>query len=192
MISSNTSSPSKLPAREKTIMIRRILLLSLLLTFAANAATAQRPLKLNLGGGVTLPVGDLADGVSPGWHALAGLEVSSFMQPLGLHADVAYNRLNAKATGPNQAISSATAGLSYRLPMTDSPLSPYVIAAAGAYRAECTDSVDCGSTTKFGWNAGLGTKVAAIGAKWFLESRFHSMHATAGAKFVSATLGLTF
>ena len=54
--------------------------------------------------------------------------------------------------------------------MTNSPLSPYLITGAGAYRFECVGALDCGSTTRFGWNAGLGTKLFLLGfTTLFLE-----------------------
>ena len=170
-------------------MTRRAISLVLLLTSAAVAG-AQRPLTVNIGGGGSTPVGSFADGAEPGWHALAGLGLGSLMQPIGLRLDVAYNAFSAKVTGPDLTVGSATLNLSYRLPMTNSAFSPYVIAGAGAYRLDCDDPL-CGATTKFGWNAGLGTKAAVLGAKWFLEARYQSVRRPGTLRFVSATLGLT-
>ena len=157
-----------------------------------SAAAAQRPVKLNVGGGFSLPIGDFNDSQSPGWHALVGLDISNLMQPLGLRLEGAYNRFTARSTDADQTITSGTANVTYRLPMTNSPLSPYVIAGAGAYDPACR-SASCVTKTKFGWNAGAGTKAAFLGAKWFVEGRFQSVNGgiVGNARFASFTLGLT-
>ena len=168
------------------------LLVGLLVAFASSAA-AQRPLTLSLGGGATFPLGRFADGASIGWHALASLGLSTHMQPIGLRLDAQHNRLTAKAAGPDQAITSATLNLSYRLPMTNSPLSPYIIAGGGAYRFECFGDTDCGSSSDIGWNAGLGTKFAAFRLKGFVEARWNAVNSEGGnVRFVPLTFALTF
>jgi len=175
-------------------MQRRILVVvALMLATPAVSAHSQRPLTLSLAGGVTQPVGQFADGASTGWHALASIGLSTLMQPIGLRLDAAHSRFTAKSIGPDQAVTSATLNFTYRLPMTNSPLSPYVITGAGAYRFECFGAFSCGTTTRFGWNAGLGTKFAGLGLRGFAESRFHAVNAKAGnVRFVPVTFGLTF
>jgi hypothetical protein len=174
-------------------MRRHITLAAILVASVAASSAAQRPLTLSLGGGASLPLGRFDDAASTGWHALASIGLSSLMQPIGLRLDVAHNRFAAEGAGPEQAASSATVNFSYRLPMTNSPLSPYLITGAGAYRFECVGGVDCGETTRFGWNAGVGTKFAALRMKGFLEARFHAVNAKTGnVRFVPLTFALTF
>jgi hypothetical protein len=174
--------------------MRNALRLSIgLLCVLGCEAIAQRPLTLNLAGGVSLPVGHFHDVSNVGWHALAGFGVSTLMQPLGLRLDGAYNRFSAKSGGPTPAITSGTLNITYRLPMTNSPLSPYIITGAGGYHFSCSGTPSCTTFTRFGWNAGLGTKFAALGLKGFLESRFHAVNASGGnIRYVPITFGLTF
>lgn len=163
------------------------------LILAAQSLAAQRALSLNLGGGVSFPQGKFSNAASPGWHALAGIGLSTLMQPIGLRLDVAHSRFTAEAAGPDQAVTSATLNVTYRLPMTNSPFSPYLITGAGAYRFACFGALSCAATTRFGWNAGLGTRFAGLGLKGFLESRFHAINAKSGnVRFVPVTFGLTF
>ncbi|HJQ19300.1 MAG TPA: outer membrane beta-barrel protein [Gemmatimonadaceae bacterium] len=179
-------------------MTRRLLLLAGIfasLVLPPAAVSAQSPFMLAIGGGGSLPLGDFGDAANMGWHALASVGVSTLMQPLGLRLDVAHNRFGAKggAGSAGQAITSGTLNVTYRLPMTNSPLSPYIIAGAGAYHFQCTGGVSCGTATRFGWNGGLGTKIASLGLKWFLEGRFHFVDAEPGSvKFAPVTLGLIF
>lgn len=158
-----------------------------------TVAEAQRPLTLSLAGGGSLPVGRFGDVASTGWHALVGIGLSTLMQPIGLRLDVAHNRFTAEAAGPDQAVTSGTLNFTYRLPMTNSPLSPYLITGAGAYRFDCFGRIDCDAVTRFGWNAGLGSKFGAMGLKGFVESRLHGVNAESGnVRFVPLTFGLTF
>jgi hypothetical protein len=173
-------------------MKQRCIVIALLL-LVSTQATAQRPLTLSLGGGASVPLGRFADTRSLGWHALASLGLSTHMQPIGLRVDAHHNRLTAKATGPDQAITSATLNLSYRLPMTNSPFSPYVIAGGGGYRFECVGGTDCGTSTRLGWNAGVGSKWAGFGMKGFVEARWHAVNSDAGnVRLVPITFALTF
>jgi hypothetical protein len=175
------------------IMTVRGLVIGLALLAPLERILAQRALTFSIGGGASLPLGQFEDGANVGWHALASIGWSSLMQPIGLRLDAQHNRFTARAAGPDRAISSATLNLTYRLPMTNSPFSPYVIAGGGAYRAECVGGTDCGATTHVGWNAGLGTKFAAFRLKGFLESRWHAVNASTGnVRFVPVSLALTF
>ena len=166
----------------------------------AGSLDAQRPLFVGVAGGVSIPEGDLGDGVEPGWHALVTLGVSTHMQPLGLRLDVAYNRfavnddLQATLGGSgHQSTGSATLNATYRLPMTNSPLSPSLLSGVGAYRSECTAGPGCDATTRYGWNVGLGTKLYTLGFRSFLEARYHRTERREGdMHYFPVTFGLLF
>ena len=160
---------------------------------------AQRPISVGLGGGVSIPEGDLRDGANPGWHALATIALGSLTQPLGLRLDGAYNRFafsdeaQAALGDGNQTVGSATLNVTYRLPMTDSPFSPYLISGLGAYRTECSLDAECGAATRYGWNAGLGTRLYFLGARTFLEARYHRTdRGGSDVHFFPVTFGLNF
>jgi opacity protein-like surface antigen len=155
---------------------------------------AQRPISLGVAGGVSVPQGDLADGANTGWHALGTLALGSAMQPIGLRLDVAYNRfgfsdrVGTTIRDGHQSIGSATLNASYRLPMTNSPISPYLIAGLGAYRSDCSlGAVSCDAVTRFGWNAGLGARMRVLPFRTFVELRYHR---TSGIGYVPVTVGV--
>jgi hypothetical protein len=161
---------------------------AVLATVIATAPVqAQRLVTLNFGGGATMPTGNLSEGADPGWHALAGLQVSSLMHPIGIRVEGAYNRLGASTPSPDAVITSATLNFSYRLPLTNSPLSPYLIAGWGSHWLDCADAA-CDADQRFGGNAGLGTKFL-IGFRGFVEARFHWV--TGKVRYVPITFGLT-
>ena len=182
--------------------MRRIILMAVLssaMSLWAVPLPAQRPITIGLGGGASMPNGAFGSSVNPGWHALATVVAGLPMLPLGLRADAAYNQFGFEAesgeglAGARQSVTSATLNLTYRLPMTNSPLSPYVITGLGGYHAACGGGATCTSSTRFGWNAGLGTKVMVLGLLTFVEGRYHSADRHDGdANYFPITFGVTF
>jgi hypothetical protein len=165
---------------------------------APTALVAQRPVSIGIAGGASIPAGDLRDGLDVGWHGLATIAVSTLMQPLGLRIDVAYNRFAFSDDAPAvaneyQSTGSATLNFTYRLPMTNSPMSPYLISGLGAYRSECSLGTGCDPTTRYGWNVGLGTKLFVLGFRSFLEARYHRTEiGGTDVQFFTPTFGLFF
>jgi hypothetical protein len=166
---------------------------------SAPLLEAQRPVSLGLAGGVSIPEGDLREGSDAGWHALATIVVSTLMQPLGLRLDVAYNRFEfsddvaAALRGGNQSVSSATLNFTYRLPMTNSPMSPYLISGLGAYQTRCSLGSGCEAVTRYGWNVGLGAKLYVLGFRSFLEGRYHrTERGDSGVHYFPITFGFLF
>jgi len=119
------------------------------------------------------------------------------MQPLGLRADVAWNQFSSKGTGRalspgNQTLLSVTGNATYRVPLTSSAASPYVIGGLGWYRFDC-EAQTCIASNHFGWNAGVGTTLKKTGVQMFLEARYHHTEVAAqSAAWVPITLGFMF
>jgi opacity protein-like surface antigen len=174
--------------------MRRRILAAVCVGLASSAASmdAQRPISVGLAGGVSLPQGALGDAVNTGWHALGTIALSTLMQPLGLRLDVAYNRFAFSDVDGHQSVGSATLNGTYRLPMTNSPMSPYLISGLGAYRTECSLDLGCEATTRFGWNVGLGTKLF-VGFRSFIEARYHrTKRGDSDVNYFPLTLGVMF
>jgi hypothetical protein len=177
--------------------MQRCAVIVIVLGGLAAPLAAQRPVAVGLAAGVSLPQGALADGAETGWHGLGTLAIGSLMQPLGLRLDAAYNQFGAKAGaspgGARQSIASGTLNVTYRMPAWRTTFSPFVVAGAGAYRLACSGGARCGAATKFGWNAGLGTKLTGLGLLTFVEARFHSVvEPGRDLHFFPVTLGLLF
>lgn len=161
---------------------------------------AQRPISFSLGGGVSLPQGEVSDLVNTGWHALASAALGSPMQPLGLRLDVAYNRFQfsdeaavIQGGAGHFTAGSATLNFTYRLPKATWQVSPYLLWGIGAYRTECSVGPGCGSRVRYGWNYGLGAKLFFLGMRNFIEIRGHRTKSRAGeVHFFPITFGITF
>lgn len=148
-----------------------VVVVAALLLAGAQIAAAQR---LNIGGGVSMPQGDLADVASTGWHGLGSLEFGSLTLPQGLRLDLAYAQfgLDEALGSGNQTVMSGTLNFTYRMPSSNSPVAPYLIAGLGAYHMDCS-LASCDAATRYGWNFGLGTKLYVLGLRSFVEARYH-------------------
>ena len=87
---------------------------ALLAATAGGDIRAQSPWSLSVGGGGSFPTGQFARGADVGWHGLASIGLSSIMQPMSLRLDASYGRFGSSSA--DQAISSGTLNLAYRLP----------------------------------------------------------------------------
>lgn len=146
----------------------------------STSVEAQKPISLGVGGGISLPQGDLNDDADIGWHGLVTAALGSPMQPLGLRLDVAYNRFGfsdalVTAIGADGHLSagSATLNVTYRLPKATWPISPYLLLGLGAYRTDCSPDAACETRVRYGWNYGLGAKLFFLGFTNFIEIRGH-------------------
>lgn len=183
--------------------IRNLTVSLLLLSMATLARPARAQITLGLGGGATIPVGDLSSAYSTGWNALANLGVHFGATPLGVRGDLMFNQLPIKSglgTSGNTQIWTANANLVLSAP---GRVSPYLIGGVGYYNDHYrvaiggTTVVATGSTTSndLGINGGggLNFKLPGTGIGLFAEVRYHyvfvgSSHVT----FLPITAGVTF
>jgi hypothetical protein len=182
--------------------MRRLVLAVALLGALTPAARGQRPVTVGLAGGVSLPQGNFGDGVDVGWHALGTLALGSPAHPLGLRLDGAYSQFafsgagaggGTALAGGSQRTTSVTLNPTYRLPSAGWPLAPYLVGGAGAYHLGCAGDATCDGTTRFGWNAGLGTRFTGLRLRGFVEARYHRVALRGGdVHYFPLTLGLTF
>jgi hypothetical protein len=167
---------------------------------ASAPLQAQRPVSFGVGGGLSLPQGEVDDRVGMGWHALGTAELASPMHPWGLRLDVAYNRFafsdqleTALGGEGHQTAGSATLNFTYRLPKVTSPIQPYLLLGLGAYRTDCSLGPGCESRVRYGWNYGLGAKFFFLGFRNFIEIRGHRTKSRAGdVHYFPLTFGIMF
>lgn len=166
----------------------------------SSAALAQEsgygnPITFGVFGGATIPVGDLSDVASTGWHAGALLEWNTPTFPLGVRVEGAYHKFgdkNALDLYPN--FITALANLVWYFPMTQPyTVRPYLIGGGGLYSYRCDG---CSTSNNFGLNGGGGLRVPLSGISTIIEARFHivfdSDAGRSNSTFVPISVGILF
>ena len=165
---------------------------------------------IGIGGGGTVPMGDLSDGYDPGFNVTVPIGWQSMTTPWGIRADLAYNRIRGAVAEFDDGevelddgdIWSGTLGLTAQWPVGASSTSFYLVGGGGAYHfrdfgelnASGTEvTIESENVTKFGLNGGLGINFAVGAADIFVDARYVSVF-TEGDKtnFIPITLGVRF
>ena len=152
---------------------------------------AKGDVYFRLGAGVSLPQSSFADNFKQGFNVTGSLGWHKWNSPIGLRADVGYDRFNVK--GPlsdNVNIWSGLGEVTLKIPNVLA-VSPYLVAGGGLYRF--SDYGTGEAVTKGGWNAGGGITFGVGAAKLFIESRYMNV-STEGesTKYVPVILGFSF
>lgn len=152
-----------------------------------TAGEAEAQAKFMIGGGLAMPTGDFSstdDGgyfAGNGFNALAGVNLSAPLLPVGLRVDGSYNRFGMHEdlgdVDANYQVLAGTANAVFSLP-TPGIVQPYVLAGVGVYNYKLTgddvaEAVD--SETKLGINGGVGLNVSLGGLSLFGEARMHNI-----------------
>lgn len=155
-------------------------------------AHAQRRTTFGFAGGATVPIGDLGDATSTGFHAMGTLGVSgTATSPLGFRVDGMYNSLSGKSSGPDLTIWTVNGNLVYAFP-GGLTATPYLIAGGGWYNLKA-DEPDVESTNELGINGGIGARFALSGFSTFAEVRFHNIFSDPeSAQIIPLTFGIVF
>jgi Outer membrane protein beta-barrel domain len=144
------------------------------ITGVAMPAHAQRRASVGVAAGATVPLGDLGDATSTGYHVLGTIAISGTAgSPLGFRVDGMYNSLSGKSSGPDLNIWTVNGNLVFAFP-GGMAATPYLIGGAGWYNSK-TNEDDAESTNNFGLNGGIGARFALSGFSTFAEVRFHNI-----------------
>ncbi len=173
-------------------------------------AQSTRPLKLGLGGGVTLIAGGDRDFYKDGFNVLGSASYDFPGLNIETRLDVMYHRLAGRnlsdqsdPSGPDTLLIgdfSTIAGAltaSYYLSSVTRALRPYVNFGFGLYRSEQDvvhyDQPKSASATDFGLVGGFGVSFAVRRARLFAETRIHNIFGDGGsARFYPVTVGAMF
>lgn len=179
--------------------MNRTLAAALLLTLASGAAATAdaqivpRPVRFGIGGGLSGVTGKVSEGVEPGYHAMAAIDISVPLVPVGFRIDGAYNKFAARDGGADLRMLSATANATFT-PLPLPIVKPYMIGGLGMYNAKVdVDGID--ATTRMGFNVGAGVRFDLLGLGAFAEARFHHVPESdefATTQFYPITVGLRF
>ena len=154
-------------------LVRSTMVMAALVAVAVPAH-AQRRTSVGFAAGASIPVGDLGDATSTGFHVLGTLAVSgSASAPIGFRVDGMYNSLSGKSSGPDVNVWTVNGNLVFALP-GGTMATPYLIGGAGWYNTK-TDESGAQANNNFGLNGGIGARFALSGFSTFAEVRFHNI-----------------
>jgi opacity protein-like surface antigen len=176
----------------------RVSALVLAVAFVASASPAEaqvtRPIKFGLGGGLTIPTGDVGDGFDTGYHGQLMLGFSVPMIPLGLRADGVYHSFSgSEGLGLDLKVLGGGVNVMYDLPGV--MIRPFLSGGLGMYNVkfEADDPADEADETKFGFNLGGGFRFNLTGFDTFVEARYYSVQTSdEAANFIPITFGIMF
>lgn len=175
----------------------------------ANFGAANtRPVRLLVGGGANVPIGDFADSYDPGFNVQGALLLNLGGFPLQLRTDVQYARM------PLKELASSVAGSAYgdenatlfggllnvTLPLGVGPVRPYVMAGLGAFNVDPAQltAAAAESSVEFAINGGGGLQIRVLGIDAFVEARLSNIYTDKGAidtksiRMLPITFGLIF
>ena len=160
-------------------------------------AAAQASTSFGVAAGASVPVGNFSDAVSTGYHAMATLNVSAPLAPVGFRIDGMFNEFNLKGGGSDKDRVFAVTGNVLLNTGSAIVASPYLIGGGGWYHNSLSFNDPLfgnGSSTdnQFGFNVGAGVRIPLTGFSAFIEARYHKMLGNSGVQFIPITFGINF
>ena len=173
-----------------------------MLAVCAAPAEAQELIRGYLGGGVSVPVGSLANDAKTGYDFLLGISARAPFMHTSLRLDAMFSEFTQQRGNPGYA-QMVSANLNPQYTFDLGPLSPYVFAGPGYYflRGNLAPALAVQLPTKdripyqnshFGADAGLGVRYRLAYLSVFLEGRDHLVFASrAQRNYVPITAGVS-
>lgn len=150
--------------------IGALVLGSVLVAGAGKSAAAQSRGFVQLGGGVSIPMGDFADGVDMGFLGQVAAGISKGLIGGRVNATLAQHGFKGGGDG-NFRIFGAMGDLVVS-PNMSGKIGVYVLGGAGIQNGKETGHT---GDSKFAWNVGGGLKLKAGSLGVFVEGRFLSV-----------------
>ena len=172
------------------------------------ASGSRRPIRIMIGGGASVPIGDFGDSYNSGYNVQGSLLFNFAGFPIALRTDVNYTRLKLKdliGLPPSSSYSSdatsllgGLANLSFSLGM--GPIRPYVIAGLGAFKIDPAElsTAPTESSIEFAVNGGAGLRIKLGGLEAFVEGRLNNVYTDRGVidtksiQMIPVTFGIIF
>jgi hypothetical protein len=169
---------------------------------------STRPIRLMLGGGASVPIGELGDSHDAGITWQGGLLINLPGFPIKLRTDVNYSRMKLKDLvtpgAPGALADDATkilgGLLNLTLPLGNGPIRPYIMAGLGAFNVDPAQltSAPAESSVEFAINGGAGFQLRLFGREAFIEARLNNIYTDKGAidtksiQMIPVTFGIIF
>lgn len=175
--------------------MRRRTLIPSLIAASLLPAIAGAQASFGVAAGASIPVGDFGDAVNTGYHAMAVMNLSAPLSPVGFRLDGMFNEFDFKGGGSDKDRTWAVTGNVLFNTGTAVVASPYLIGGGGWYHNTIKVSGPLGgsqSDDNFGFNVGAGLRIPLTGFSAFVEARYHKMLGDTHVQFIPITFGINF
>ena len=137
-------------------------------------APAVAPIRLGLGAGFTLPVGDIGDLTYGGINLQASLAYDPPAFPLGFDVEGTYHNFAPKdRAGRNSHVMAVTGGI--RIPIAGTLGEPYIMAGIGYYNTQGPATGATDAERDPGGYGGVGIRFTMRKLQVHLRSSFHEI-----------------
>lgn len=163
-----------------------------------GSLSAQQGIRVGIGGGVIMPMGDYKDADKLGWLAGADLTYWLSSSPLGIRADLQYSQTSHKnGVDGNSKILGGLAEVVFAFGTQADQIRPYILGGIGFYNVKVTVpsiALDTSvSKVGFGGGAGVAFKMGSGSTRFFVEGKFVSVATEGGSTtFLPIRAGLRF
>jgi hypothetical protein len=171
-------------------------LLAVLSLAGVGGLSAQEGIRVGVGGGLLMPLGDYKTADKMGW--MVGADGTYWMTgtPIGIRIEGDYSQTSHKSTfitSGNSKIFGGLAEIVYAFGTKAAQVRPYVMGGIGYFNFKESASGFSQSKVGFGGGAGIALKVGSGSTRAFLEGRFTSVSTTGGSTtFLPIRAGLRF
>ena len=140
----------------------------------APATRGPTPVRLGLGGGFTLPVGDIGELTSGGINLAASLAWDPAILPVGFDVEGTYHNFAPKDDAErNSHVLSVTGGI--RIPIAGTLGEPYLMAGIGYYNTQGPATGATDAERDIGGYGGVGIKFRTKKMQMHLKASFHEI-----------------
>lgn len=172
--------------------MKRILFVAAIIALVGTGLPRQaeaQVIRAGLAAGPSIPVGDLGNVASTGFHAQGMLGLQLPLLPVRFRGELLFQRFPLDTDGNFQQF-AGVANVLYTLVPTPM-ITPYLIGGVGVYNSRFGNGN--GSSTDFGLNGGAGIRINLLVAELIAEGRFHHVLADNGSlQTIPITIGVIF
>jgi hypothetical protein len=176
-------------------IVRGVLVAGVVASIAAGGAQAQARGYIGFGGGVSIPSGDFADGVSTGWLGQVVAGITGPTGKIGGRINGSYTRHSFDTPlddDPNIRYIGVMGDVVFSPGSGEAKLRPYLLGGLGFQNGK-TNTVTAQGETDFAFNLGGGVNFAMGRMKLFIEGRWLSVRSDPGsANMIPISVGLRF
>ncbi len=166
------------------------------LAVVAGSTLSAQGIRLGVGAGLQMPLGDFAGQDKLGWVAGGGGTYWLSGGKVGIRGDFSYAQTAHDTSGGSTKIFGGMASVVYVLRTSAASARPYLMGGLGYYNVDVeVTPFPSASESKLGFAAGAGVsfKMGTGGKRWFAETRFTSV-STSGVSpiFLPIVVGISF